>query len=56
VSGARDTPAVEPDVASIASSQWQDGITLSPVLIGALLAVALGSAAGTFLVLSLLMG
>jgi hypothetical protein len=47
---------VEPDVASIASAQWQDGISLSPVLIGALLAVALGSAAGMFLVLSLLVG
>ena len=37
----------------VASSQWQDGIALSPVLIAALVAAALGSAAGMFLILSL---
>ncbi|CAN5803100.1 hypothetical protein BH23CHL2_BH23CHL2_27400 [soil metagenome] len=45
------TPADE-----VASSQWRDGISLSPVLIAALAAVALGSAAGTFLLLSLVVG
>jgi len=44
-------PAVSAE--DVASSAWQDGISLSPVLIAALAVVAIGSAAGMFLILSL---
>lgn len=40
----------------VASSQWQDGITISPALIAALGIVLLGSAVVTFLLLTLVAG
>ena len=53
--GADTEPApVNPE--SIASSQWQDGIALSPVLVGGLVAAALISAIATYLLLVLLVG
>ena len=59
----RSRPLEEPDTAptrvdteSVASSQWQDGIALSPMLVGSLVVVALVAAVATFLVLSIVAG
>ena len=41
---------------AVASARWQDGIALSPILIAALMAVLLGSAAVTFALLTLVVG
>lgn len=51
-----ELPPLHASAEEIASPVWQDGITLSPVLIAALAVVAIGSAAGAFLILSLATG
>ena len=53
---APDTAPIQVDPQIIASSQWQDGIALSPLLVGSLVVVALVSALTTFLLLSLVAG